>query len=705
MKFTAHYLCFALLVGVVVLPAGCSSSDDPILQEIARQYEFFVPSGGGNLTILHHGGEGLNGNGGDGGRFEIYAYAGGDIRVLDYGTIDTSFSAPTTLPELGENVRTIAADMTLLPTDTYTILGDDGLTVATGLHVLAGVTLTLRPNFDQGSDGTLDEARIDFDDGVIIDGTIATGPVEPGPVPSQVVGPPDTTDLDFDADNYLITATGMVDTRGANGAAGEAGGNAGDINFDSDGTIISHGTMVAYGGNGTDGGDGGDLDFDSSNYAVYNLGPVSTYGGTGSTGTGGDGGYIDMDTNDNGGGVRNSGTLISRGGDGATAGGDAGDVDLSGDYMGEFVNSGDVDSSGGNATMDGNGGEGGYIYFYAGSSHMRVTGNLVSRGGSGAGAGDGGDGDYIELYLNDDDYIEGEYSVEGMFVGVNMDARGGNGANGGDGGDVNIYPDQDTLYLPAGQPTILAGYARIDGSGGNGTVNGGSAYKSTNYIYNDGAESYGGEYYVGDIEVRVPMDFSGGNGGTGSGGAGADLEIDNYYFDGTPLFGRVVHNVGDVDLSGGSGGTTGGQGGDFYMYDFYGVINEGDVDTSGGNGGTDNAGDAGWVEILSDDLCECRANIDASGGNSVDGLGGDGNYVEIAGRTAICHGDIDTSGGNSTNGAGGSGSDIDVWSTDRLTDASGQVNVAEGGGATAGMPGEAWLDGIQLDLTGGVGGL
>jgi len=401
--------------------------------------------------------------------------------------------------------------------------------------------------------------------------------------------------------------------------------------------------------------------------------------------------------------LRNSGRLISRGGNGATAGGDGGYADLEAYYIGELVNSGDIDASGGNATMDGNGGEGGYINFYAGGSHMRVTGNLVSRGGNGAGPGDGGDGDYIQLYIYAYDYIEGEYSVEGMFVGANMDARGGDGANGGDGGEVYLYPYAEYMYRPAGQPAIFAGYAGIDGSGGNGTVNGGSAYKSTNEIYNDGADNYNGDYYVGDIEVRVPMDFSGGNGGTGYGGDGTDLEIDNYYFYGTPLFDRVVSNMADIDLSGGHGGTSGGEGGDFYIYDYYSVVNEGDVDTSGGNGGTGDGGDAGEVEILGDDLCECRANIDASGGNSVDGTGGSGDYVEIAGRTAICHGNIDTSGGDSTNGTGGNGGDIEVYSIDRLTDASGQMNVAEGGGATDGEQGEVWLDGIQIDLTGGTG--
>ncbi len=691
-----------LLVGVVILSAGCDDDDPVFIPEAARQYEFFNPNGGGGLMILHHGGEGLNGDGGDGGEFELYAYAAGDIRILDYGTIDTNFDVPTDRPELGTNVRTIAADETILPDDTFTILGDDGQTVATGLYVMAGVTLTLRPNFDSNIDGTLNEVRINFEDGVIIEGTVETGPVEPGPVVEQVTGPPNTAGLDINAANFLITATGMVDTRGEDGATGEPGAAGGDIDFYSDGTIISYGMLMSYGGSGTAGGAGGDCDLYSSDYAVYNLGPISTWGGTGSTGLGGNGGYINLETDDTGGGVRNSGTLVSRGGNGATGGGSGGDVDIVGYYMGETVNSGDADAAGGNATADGNGGAGGSIYIYAGSSHLRVTGDLVSRGGNGAGAGNGGDGDYIEIYLNDDDYIEGDYSVEGLFVGANMDARGGDGANGGDGGDILFYPDQDSTYLPGSQPTILAGYAGIDGSGGNGTVNGGNAYTGTNEIYNDAGEDYEGNEYIGDIEVRVPMDFSGGNGGTGTGGDGADLEIWNYEYYGMPLFGRVVHNLADIDLSGGNGGTSGGQGGDFYMYDYYSVVNEGDIFTAGGNGGTGDGGEGGEVEIYGDDLCECRANIDTSGGNTMDGVGGSGGYVAIAGRTTICHGDINTSGGNSMNGTGGNGRDIEVWSTDRLTDAAGQVNLAEGGGNTDGEPGEFWLDGIQIDLTSGV---
>jgi hypothetical protein len=334
---------------------------------------------------------------------------------------------------------------------------------------------------------------------------------------------------------------------------------------------------------------------------------------------------------------------------------------------------------------------------------MRVTGNLVSRGGNGAGAGNGGDGDYIELDLDDNDYIEGYYSVEGMFVGANMDATGGDGANGGEGGEIYIGPDQDSMYLPGGQPVILAGYAVIDGSGGNGTVNGGDAYSGTNYIWNDGAEDYEDFIWIGDIEVRVPIDFSGGNGTTGDGGNGADLEIYNEEYYGVPEFTRVVRNLADIDLSGGHGGASGGGGGEFYIYGYYHVANQGNIMVAGGNGGTGDGGAGGDVYVLGDDVCECRADIDASGGNTLDGTGGQGGYVEIAGRSAACHGNINVSGGNSTNGVGGDGDEIEIYSTDRLTDASGSVDVRGGGGTSDGSYGDAWLDGILIDLTDGLG--
>ena len=126
---------------------------------------------------------------------------------------------------------------------------------------------------------------------------------------------------------------------------------------------------------------------------------------------------------------------------------------------------------------------------------------------------------------------------------------------------------------------------------------------------------------------------------------------------------------------------------------------------AGGNGGTADGGSGGDVYVLSDDVCECRANIDASGGNTVDGLGGSGGYVEIAGRATTCHGNINSSGGNSTNGTGGNGDDIEVYGSDRPTDASGSVDVAEGSGGTEAFPGDFWLDGILVDLDDGTGSI
>jgi len=74
MSPTTRWLHCALLAAGLVLTAGCD--DDPIIeeQEIELPYEFLIPEGGATVAIYNHGGQGLSGDGGDGGYFEIDAY-------------------------------------------------------------------------------------------------------------------------------------------------------------------------------------------------------------------------------------------------------------------------------------------------------------------------------------------------------------------------------------------------------------------------------------------------------------------------------------------------------------------------------------------------------------------------------------------------------------------------------------------------------
>jgi hypothetical protein len=310
--------CICLLAAFAIVLAGCNDDGAiPSQQQISGVlYQYFHPEGAGTLGIDTSGGEGLNGDGGYAGRFVISAYASGDIMVLPNGWIDTSFEVPTAPIELGDNVRTIAADETIRPDEvTRRLIGDDGLTEATGLHVLPGVVLTLLPNSDRGNDGTLDEARVRFDDGVLIEGTIVLGEVET--LLAQVALPDATAALDIDAANIVITATGVIETHGRAGGAGQDGADGGEVDLRADGTLINQGAILTYGGDGANGGAGGRCDLSSDAYRIFNTGPISTYGGTGLVGEGGQGGRIDIDSNEVGGGISNSGDLDSSGGNGA----------------------------------------------------------------------------------------------------------------------------------------------------------------------------------------------------------------------------------------------------------------------------------------------------------------------------------------------------------------------------------------------------
>jgi hypothetical protein len=472
---------------------------------------------------------------------------------------------------------------------------------------------------------------------------------------------------------------------------------------------------MTYGGSGNRGGDGGWIDFYTEWFGIYNTGAISTWGGSGTTDPGGNGGYVWFGAYETG-PVVNHGPIRSYGGNGRysggedlRAGGDGGYIELYNYNLGAVVNSADLDANGGNALLEGNGGDAGYIYMEAGSS-LRVAGTLEGRGGNGAGLGVGGDGDYVEFYVDDNSYLEGDYALGGMFVGANIDVRGGTGVNGGDGGDVYFTPDQDEGMLPGQQVTILAGYARMDFSGGNGTTHGGDSMEQV--VYNDGGDlNDADDEYLGSILWRgVAFDNSGGNGVLETGGDAGGFEIYNYDYSGSPDYFRVVSVQADFDLSGGNGGTYGGDGGYWYQYDNLHVLFDGTLDNSGGNGGNPViaeedlwvGGDGGSVEIFSDNLVEVTGTLDNTGGNAITGNGGDADEIEIAGRSGYCTADIYCAGGNTTEGLGGDGGYIYVYSTDVLMDVSGTMIATGGDGTEHGQDGECWVNGIQADLDSGL---
>lgn len=679
-----------VLISVLTLAASCGGGSSAAATPGTEPY---TVSG---LQILTHGGAGLDGAGGEGGDFDFQAYTGGNIEIRRVGVVDTTFTVPAANPALGTNPRTITADVILTPDGSNEVLGDDGVNPATGVHVLPGITLTLRGN--RNSDGTpvtMEWATLTVDTAILLEGALT------GYADETTLGDGlslNALRVDLRADNLIIRPTGSVKLRGKDAATGANGGNGGEFNAYVDQTIINEAPVVTRGGDGDDGGDGGDVYWDSSgNGAIYNTGDVDLSGGRGSNGLGGDGGYYD--THSEYGPQFHSGDVTARGGDGTLGGGDGDGIYFDICDVGLFVNSGDLDASGGHATVQGDGGDADDIELYYYTGPVRMTGTYLARGGDGAGSGNGGDGGTFEIDGHEDE-IEDTDIAYGFQIGASIDLRGGSGRDGGDGGDVDLYVDFDESHNPDAahaQSVLLVGYDLIDASGGSGTADGGAGG------YVDLQMEYGNNYdieYIGSVINEADMVTRGGDGTNGAGGDGGYVEMTTYD-DATFHFDRRVANSGALDTCGGSGATTGGDAGDVYFYEYNRIENTGAILASGGDGGTGPGGQGADIEIIGDNIVVVRADITADGGNSVSGVGGVADEIYVYGQDTTCVGAMVCCGGSSTSAAGGDSGVVEVGSTRGPSTLGGSCNVAPGLGTPDGATGEVWLDGVNCDLTNG----
>src|SRR5574341_56160 len=133
MNRNLHARTLALSVAAVLAACGSSSKTSP------------PPPPLGTATIKALGGAGSAGSGGAGGAVTITGQGGGKVEVLTHGEVDASFSYAVSPPELGGNPKTVSSDATLTVDPFGRLLGDDGVSPATGLHVAASATLTVAP--------------------------------------------------------------------------------------------------------------------------------------------------------------------------------------------------------------------------------------------------------------------------------------------------------------------------------------------------------------------------------------------------------------------------------------------------------------------------------------------------------------------------------------------------------------------------------
>jgi len=436
------------------------------------------------------GGRGLAGAGGDAGRIWLSTY--GDIRVKASPSVDPAPVPRVPALDLGTNPRTISVDATLSGDNP---LGDDGATVATGLWVKGGATLTV------------DRGWLTVAGPILIDGTV-TSPYD-ADFSARV-------SIDLTGVAIVVGSTGVVDV-----SAGPEGG-PGSVGLWTpyvDGAVVVQGSITARGRDGASPTAGGAVELSSSGEVVVD-GVLDARGGSAAGGEGGAGGTVVL----GGSGpaasefptrVHVTGEIHLRGGDGPSAGGTGGWLEAW--ALDASVLTGIIDAAGGDSTSLAGGG--GTIHVAAVRSW--IVGRIGAPGGIGKGSGLGGAGGQLLVY-------------GGGYLSGSIDLTGGEGAVGAAGGFLMVEAGDPVAMLPI----VLAGFDPLASDGGDGIAGGGA----------------GGTFEVNGNAVDLEVSLSASAGSAlenRPGGVGGTVQIH-----GTSLTCRsIVSNGGDAAASsGGLGG-------------------------------------------------------------------------------------------------------------------------------------------------------
>ena len=692
-KFRRKKLVIAM--GVIMLGgvlSGCDNSNDPV-----------GPGAPGTFTILANGGVGsvtTGIRGGDGGEVQLFNDgATGGAAVLLNGTANTSFTTPVTpgTADLGDNPLNIAADTTIdsvLPR-----IADGGVTV--GGEVYVGTD-----DVSRTAAGLLADYATDIK---LADSSIYLITNEVGVY------------LSNDDARYsgLSVAAGATLTLGQNNGSGNSISFSHDI--DNSGTITrstantGHNlqfTCLNYFASGNianagveDAQNGGNTYINAVN-GLVNSGRINASGfdETDESGATSTGGTINLNS---GGYVINSGDLDSGGGDGFGAGGSGSQVNMNAAYT---ENTGAIDMSGGNNISEppllGDGGNGSQLYVF-GDYAAYNTGAVDGSGGDGDNGGNGG-------YLSISNSGIGEVKNAG-----NVNLNGGHGLvdGGGDGGDLRM-----SAY---GGDLLNSGDLSSVGGDTNGLIQGGGDGGEMNF---DGAEG-AGFTGNGDVEVSGHLNASGGNAaapagaGTGGGGDGGSIYLNLFDFDNdsdrrVALLGYVSidanagdgANGGDAQsryFSGGSGEIVGGY---RVESEFGPAQNDVPVNVRGGNSiATDlvmgSGGRGGDTTIASYDESSIDADDDEaivpmatntaafglSGGVGVAGAGdgfggGDGGEFLMDSHHGSSNSGAVNASGAAGGDSGGDGGEFVIWSFAESKN-TGEASVNGADGATSGGDG------------------
>ena len=720
------------LIVVLAFLNACGTSNDtvnvpgPGSGDTPPSYSGKTPDAGdpGTSTFIANGGEATtSGTGGGGGGIALQSVS--DVWVTTSGSVDTSFTVPTVTPVYGGTNTTLTISSNKVatldgltpcagevPTGRVFLLSTDqnlhycdGFveTVATGLEVREGYTLTLPAN-----DGS--SAHITLTDAVIINGTVTT---------------PDGVSLDISSEGgegalIQIGTNGLVTTKpltAGSGASATAGAN---ITLYSSGVTINRGTIDASGSATTgeqSGGSSGSISF-TADSDLYNIGTINAKGGESMYVAGGNGGEISIYAST--GTVYNSGIINNSGGGGASTGGAANGITLRGGsndvgtdtfIPGSVIAGGSLTSNSGKAGT-GDGSNGGPIQLESNGGKIWSNATINAQGGSST-AGKGGSGGSVTLWGH---YGIDDAQTQGMIqVGGTINLSGGYGATGGgDGGAffINAFDNSDRVLpsgvlLPSPPMVWMKGFDKLDINGGVGATTGGAG---GSYMILTSPQLAANSVPVGAIFNQVPVYAKGGTSTTGEGGVGAGGDKGGVIFWQTlptlpvpwlvPI--TIISNSGAIDVSGGDG-DVGGNSGIVLMVGTSLLENSGVITGKGGGGaGTTTGGKGAYsadmetgIFLYATQTVNNSGAIDISGGAG-DTTGGKGGGIMADADYHLWNSAALTAKGGDATTTGGNGGGISLSSgVLQPTSNSGTLSVT--GGAPAGTPGSKTIDGIIID--------
>ncbi|MCK5334601.1 MAG: hypothetical protein KAQ67_00490, partial [Gammaproteobacteria bacterium] len=344
--------------------------------------------------------------------------------------------------------------------------------IATGVTINTDVTLTLPDNTNEN------EAYISLENDLVNNGTINTvniaestnrpditlyvasyigsGSIDnSGQTPGQSGG-----GIQIEAD-YSILNHGNINSSGANDDETFAAGQGGSVYLEANSRLENTATINSSGGTSTNethaGGNAGDLELYASGDTL-NSGDLLAQGGDGIT-AGGDADNIYIESWYTG-NVKNSGNLKATGGN-ATAGnaGNGSSIYFEAENA-DLINSGDISTAGGSTTaVEGNGGYGGRIDFDDTDDDSLIgdfiiSGNMDTSGGNTAtdGTGSAGNAGGLDIEIeNEDSSIASSRKII-LYGYTSIITKGGDGVlSGGEGGDFYAQIDidhDDAEYIP-----------------------------------------------------------------------------------------------------------------------------------------------------------------------------------------------------------------------------------------------------------------